>query len=594
MVSFKANVKSKSESGVMDNRSTMSYDYAPIQNDIYDSYSNQPNVSHMEVLNFVDLAITKTAAVSFVVPGGTVNYTLNVQNIGMTTATKVVVTDNIPATISNAKYSLNNGTTWNTWMGSLNIGTLPAGMTKNILLRGSVATNIAGTLINTASVRSAEPDMNPNNNMSTANVSVGKLGLAKTSSVTTTKVGDTYTYTLSITNPNSAAATNIVVTDALPSNLTYVGNLRQDGAAIPGNITKGVTVATIPAGKTVTLTFDVQVASEPTNGQIANNFTTVYASETQTSPTNIIAVELDHPAISIAKVASLNPVRVGVPYNYTITVTNRGNAILNNVRVTDVFLGNVCILRTWVNGKRVKCNFQDGVNIGTLAIGASAVIVAEVVLKDMFPPYANLPEPICGCNECEPVSMEGMPEPIMSQSAILPPVFTNIATVQGVAYVGTTPISVTDTASSTVNVTMINPSISINKSVDKNHLSVGEKATFTIQVMNTGDVSLNNVMVIDKLPCEMELICGSARINGIPGHRLDIEKGINIGTLAPNQMAYITFQVRVCCSCKYYLKNKAVVLYDYMGQMKCKPNKAKSNSVIIKICKCEKVKNRLK
>ncbi|WP_278287155.1 hypothetical protein [Cellulosilyticum ruminicola] len=547
MIKYEANVSGTSSSTI-DNSTSMNYDYTPVQDSSNNGHLAKINNGRIEATNFVDLSITKTAQ-PFVVPGGVVNYTLDVQNLSLTTATNVVVTDNIPSELSNVEYSLNNGTTWNNWMGSLNLGTVQGGDMQTILLRGTVADDVTDTVMNTAIVRSTEPDSNPNNNTSTTTISVGNLGLAKTASIVNGAVGDTYTYTLSITNPDTTAISTIDVIDTLPANLIYQNNLAQDGISVNGDITRGITISTIPAGGTVNLTFDVKIASEPANGQIVNKFNASYDGITYTSPENVVTIAVNNPAIRITKVASTNPVIPGVPYNYIITVTNIGNAILNNVKVTDGIFGNVCILRTWINGRKVKYNLEKGVNIGTLAMGASVVIIVEVVIKDTEPLCNNIEdmceyEDECGYEEkCENTWESGASIPRVLPSAppsVFPPVFlpifTNIATVQAIAYVGITPVVVTDTAVSSVNIRIVNPCIDIVKYVDRDHLEVGDVATFTIQVINKGDIMLNNVMIYDQLPKEMEIIYGSTRINGIPGHKLNVEKGIYLNTLAVGQV----------------------------------------------------------
>ena len=84
----------------------------------------------------------------------------------------------------------------------------------------------AGTSIaNTASVTADTIDGTPANNTSTDTFVVGAasvdLGVAITVAPTTAAPGDTVTYTVTVTNPDTATdATNVVVTDALPVGLS--------------------------------------------------------------------------------------------------------------------------------------------------------------------------------------------------------------------------------------------------------------------------------------------------------------------------------------------------------------------------------------
>lgn len=72
--------------------------------------------------------------------------------------------------------------------------------------------------------------------------------------------------------------------------------------------------------------------------------------------------------------------------------------------------------------------------------------------------------------------------------------FTNTATVTAVAPVGD-PVTDSDTAV----VDVIGPAIAIEKSPDLQQITMGGQADFTIQVTNTGDITLTNVIVGDPL-----------------------------------------------------------------------------------------------
>ena len=112
------------------------------------------------------------------------------------------------------------------------------------------------------------------------------------------------------------------------------------------------------------------------------------------------------------------------------------------------------------------------------------------------------------------------------------PSVTNTANATGTDPLGGT---VTDTDNCTVNV-MIDPEIYVNKTAHPAEGTVGTDITFTINVANTGDCTLNPVKVID------ELQQGLSYVSSDPP--ADTHNGIliwnNVGPLAPEESTIIT------------------------------------------------------
>ncbi len=71
--------------------------------------------------------------------------------------------------------------------------------------------------------------------------------------------GELINYSIRV-SARDARARDVVVKDALPSNLSYAGNLRVDGVRVSGNIGSGIDIGDIRAGEYKTVTFDVRVA----------------------------------------------------------------------------------------------------------------------------------------------------------------------------------------------------------------------------------------------------------------------------------------------------------------------------------------------
>ncbi len=102
------------------------------------------------------------------------------------------------------------------------------------------------------------------------------LQMTKTCSTDHPSLGSPFDYTLTVTNTGPDPATNVVITDLLPADLTYVSDScggSYDGATHMWT----VTIPSIAAGDTVTCTITVQVAGSWTE---LTNTATAYSDET--------------------------------------------------------------------------------------------------------------------------------------------------------------------------------------------------------------------------------------------------------------------------------------------------------------------------
>jgi uncharacterized repeat protein (TIGR01451 family) len=115
-------------------------------------------------VSVTDVAVRKSDNPDPLTAGYLLTYTITVTNYGPLTATGVLLTDDIPDELLDPEYSLDGGSTWNPWTGSLNLGTIAAGGSRVVLIRGTVDPSFIGLLCNTAVVSSTTPDSNLANN----------------------------------------------------------------------------------------------------------------------------------------------------------------------------------------------------------------------------------------------------------------------------------------------------------------------------------------------------------------------------------------------------------------------------------------------
>ena len=111
----------------------------------------------------IDLQIQKTDSPNPVNVGGTLTYTLTARNNGPSTATQVVITDSLPATVTYLSSSSTQGTCSRSGqVVTCAIGTMAAGATVTVTIR--VRPLQPGTILNATAIVGAEAETNTANN----------------------------------------------------------------------------------------------------------------------------------------------------------------------------------------------------------------------------------------------------------------------------------------------------------------------------------------------------------------------------------------------------------------------------------------------
>jgi len=196
--------------------------------------------------------------------------------------------------------------------------------------------------------------------------------IAKTSSVSQVGPGDTYTYTITASNADSAEGVwkNVVATDVLDSSIAYSGHTIEAGDDVSVSVS-GATVTIgfgdLYPGDIKIVKIEVKVNSDAAIGSYINN--TVIASSDNDDKKE--AEDPDPPIIrsigSIIKTSSVSQVRLGETYTYTITASNPENAegIWENVVAADILDGSIAF-----NGYTI----EEGDNVSVSVAGSTVTI----------------------------------------------------------------------------------------------------------------------------------------------------------------------------------------------------------------------------
>ena len=211
-----------------------------------------------------NLSITKTDSVIPVNPGQAFTYTLTVNNAGPSTATSIVVSDNVPSqfTVTSVTSPIgscgNVGNAVTCTLASMSSGAPAWVITVNVTANANTP---GGIYTNTATVSGAENDPTPGNNTANRSTTVrswADLAISKTDGVASVTAGTSTTYTITVTNNGpTVEPAGVVISDTIPAGhrgIAFRARLRHLGRHVPCTTT---TTLAVGASKSYQLTLAV-------------------------------------------------------------------------------------------------------------------------------------------------------------------------------------------------------------------------------------------------------------------------------------------------------------------------------------------------
>ncbi|PHG66194.1 DUF7507 domain-containing protein [Bacillus toyonensis] len=515
-------------------------DFAPIQK------STTSNTTFVQI-NDADIVSLKTVDLTSVTIGDILTYTTTLTNTENTDATAVVFTDNIPdgTTFIDGSVLVNNIPQLNANPGAgILVGTIAPNISIPVTFSVTVvALPASGHIQNQSTSRYT---INVEEQISTSNITFTEVISANVIATKTTPIqyADLQTiipYTISITNNGNIQVENIIVTDIIPANTSFIENsVIVNGNARPNdNPLNGIQIDNIPPNTTATVLFQVRVTSIPQTNPISNTSTIEYEYTvpdrppiTETIISSAAATEINHANLNSNKAVDLAFATVGDTLTYTITLNQTGNVATNDVIIQDIipqgttFIENSVI----VNGETLPgVNPVSGIPIGTIIVGGDAIVSFQVTVT-------SIPTP----NE-------------LHNNAIT--TFNYIVNPNNIPVTNTT-------TTNTVTTTVQNDNVIAIKSVGVTNALPGQTLTYTITITNSGNVTIEDLLARDTLPIDTTFVAGSVTINGINQPNENPENGITLGNLAPNESVIITFQVTISSSTlQSTINNNASVSY---------------------------------
>ena len=463
-------------------------------------------------VNTADLAVVKTVSNPTPNVGDTITFTITLSNLGPNTATEVEVTDQFPTTgLQLLSATPSQGTyTGDKW----DVGTVLSGagnaqtLTITALVLAPAVNTIPIAQTNVATVtNSAEPDPNPGNNTGSATETpkYADLGVKKTTDNVQPGVGDTVTYTVSLFNLGTSAATNVEVTDTLPANVTFVSATPSAGSFDSTN--KVWSIPNVPTTNGIANPLTLTIVATATSTGRSFNTVAITASDVwdpndrnNTAKTPTDPQEAD---LVVSKTVNDSTPNVGDNVTFTVTLNNLGPSASQNVVVNDLLpAGLTYVSHTASNGDP---SYVPGTGVWTLgSVAANTTNTLTVV--------ANVTAPSSG----------------------LAPARTNTATATS-----TTPDPNPDNNTDDKTVTPLQADLAVFKVVDDPNPNVGDTITFTVEVDNFGPDAATQVVVNDILPAGLTFVSASTSTGAYAG-------GVwTVGTVAAGGSATLTVTATV-------------------------------------------------
>jgi uncharacterized repeat protein (TIGR01451 family) len=187
------------------------------------------------------------------------------------------------------------------------------------------------------------------------------LALTKTDSADPVDTSAAFSYTLSVRNLGPSAASNVIVTDTLPAGVTFVRASGNQWTCTRVAVTVTCTRSRLNAGTTRSIRIDVIAPSVP--GTLVNaavvTSTTADPNPANNAASQTTTVQGAFADLSVTKTDSADPVNVGAPFSYTVTVRNAGPSTASNLTLTDTLPAGVTFVSA--SGGQWTCSQSAGV-----------------------------------------------------------------------------------------------------------------------------------------------------------------------------------------------------------------------------------------
>ncbi|MGL5149897.1 MAG: hypothetical protein ACRC7N_04885 [Clostridium sp.] len=490
-------------------------------------------------LNQAQMKVTKIVDKDYSSKGGTLLYTITVENIGQVNANEVVLFDTLTSgqldfvagtvTVNGASTGENptTGISLGNGIAPFNPYTITfQAILSNTLTSGSGVNNFARTNYSflPGAGLATIVDFAISNVVTTTIISSGNISLTKSVDKAYSLNKEILTYTIVVANTGDYTCTGIVFSDTIPTSTSFIPNsLFVDGVSQGGSPNPpGINLPDMVVGAISTISFKVLVSTQPSSSIINQSTSTFeYYNGLITLPSasisNNVITNINYVDMITNKAVNKSYAELGQILTYTITINNIGNTITNGL----VFIDTTPNGTTFVGGSLKENGLTISGDPNPPGITLNNILPNGVTTLSFDINITSLPSP-------NPILNSGT----FNSSFILNPITGSVITQTYNTNIVATTISYVDLSG-------------IKKLVNKEYSKPGDTITYTIIIPNTGNIQTFNVRFIDTIPTGTVLENNSVTVNGITQSGVDLGVGITLPNINAGEIVTIVYSVLI-------------------------------------------------